>query len=270
MPEGHVIHRLARDLNARFAGRPLSVTSPQGRFAAEAALVDGHELAHAEAWGKHLFVEFDVPRPDNIIHIHLGLIGHLKFEGPEDVAGQVRLHVSNGDESANLRGPQWCRLITDEVRSAAIAKVGEDTLRADAEPGAIVDRVRRSRRPIGALLVDQKLYAGVGSIYRTETLFRLGIHPLTPGAALDVGTLGDLWEDLRELMEDGVRVGRIDTVRPEHMPEAMGREPRADDHGGEVYVYRRTGRPCHVCGTPVAETPIESRRVFYCPTCQPV
>ena len=128
----------------------------------------------------------------------------------------------------------------------------------------------RSRRPIGALLVDQKLYAGVGSIYRTETLFRLGIHPLTPGAALDAGTLGDMWEDLRELMEDGVRVGRIDTVRPEHMPEAMGREPRADDHGGEVYVYRRTGRPCHVCGTPVAETPIESRRVFYCPTCQPV
>ena len=223
MPEGHVIHRLARDLNARFTGRPLSVTSPQGRFAAEAALVDGHELAHAEAWGKHLFVEFDVPRPDNIIHIHLGLIGHLRFEGPDDVAGQVRLHVSNGEESANLRGPQWCRLITDEERAAAIAKVGEDPLRGDAEPGAIVDRVRRSRRPIGALLVGQKLYAGVGSIYRTETLFRLGIHPLTPGAALDAGTLGDMWDDLRELMEDGVRVGRIDTVRPEPMPEAIAR-----------------------------------------------
>ncbi|MFC3850141.1 Fpg/Nei family DNA glycosylase [Corynebacterium hansenii] len=268
MPEGHVIHRLARDLNARFAGRPLSVTSPQGRFAAEASLLDGHELARAEAWGKHLFVEFDVPRPDAIVHIHLGLIGRLRFEGPDDVGGQVRLHVSNGEESANLRGPQWCRLVTDEVRAAAIGKVGEDPLRADADPGAIVGRVRRSRRPIGALLVDQKLYAGVGSIYRTETLFRLGIHPLTPGAELKPATLDAMWVDLRELMEDGVRVGRIDTVRPEHTPEAMGREPREDDHGGEVYVYRRTGQPCHVCGTPVAETQIEGRRVFYCPSCQ--
>ncbi|HHU46081.1 MAG TPA: Fpg/Nei family DNA glycosylase [Actinomycetales bacterium] len=270
MPEGHVIHRLARELNDTFAGRPLSVTSPQGRFAAEAALLDGAAIDHAEAWGKHLFVEFDVDRPDNIIHIHLGLIGHLRFEGPDDMAGQVRLHITDGRTSANLRGPQWCRLITDAERSAAIAKVGEDPLRADASPGGLVARVRRSRRPIGALLVDQGLYAGVGSIYRTETLFRLGIHPLTTGAELDAGTIDAIWDDLRELMRDGVRVGRIDTVRPEHTPEAMGREPRADDHGGEVYVYRRTGQPCHVCGTPVAETPIEARRVFYCPTCQPV
>ncbi|WP_295626889.1 Fpg/Nei family DNA glycosylase [uncultured Corynebacterium sp.] len=269
MPEGHVIHGLARDLNARFAGEPLSVTSPQGRFGTEAASLDGHRIVHAEAWGKQLFVEFDAPRPDHVLHIHLGLIGHLKFEGPDDRAGQVRLHISNGVESANLRGPQWCRLVTEEERSAAIAKVGQDPLRDDADPSVIAARVRRSRRPIGALLVDQKLYAGVGSIYRTETLFRLGIHPLLPGTALEADTLADIWADLRDLMADGLRAGRIDTVRPEHMPEAMGREPRADDHGGEVYVYRRTGQPCHVCGTPVAETPIESRRVFYCPTCQP-
>lgn len=109
-------------MNARFAGRPLSVTSPQGRFAAEAAALDGAAIDHAEAWGKHLFVEFDVPRPDNIVHIHLGLIGQLKFEGPDDAAGQVRLHISNSEESANLRGPQWCRLITDADRTAA--KIG--------------------------------------------------------------------------------------------------------------------------------------------------
>ena len=57
-----------------------------------------------------------------------------------------------------------------------------------------------------------------------------------------------MWDDLVELMAEGVRTGRIDTVRPEHTPEAMGRPPRVDDHGGEVYVYRRTGQPCHVCG----------------------
>ena len=60
-----------------------------------------------------------------------------------------------------------------------------------------------------------------------------------------------MWDDLVELMAEGVRTGRIDTVRPEHTPEAMGRPPRVDDHGGEVYVYRRTGQPCLVCGATV-------------------
>ena len=70
-------------------------------------------------------------------------------------------------------------------------------------------------------------------------------------------------------MEYGVEHGRIDTVRPEHSPEAMGREPRKDDHGGEVYVYRRAGLPCYICGTPVAEKVMEGRNLFWCPTCQP-
>jgi formamidopyrimidine-DNA glycosylase len=78
-----------------------------------------------------------------------------------------------------------------------------------------------------------------------------------------------MWDDLVELMEEGVRTGRIDTVRPEHTPEAMGRGARVDDHGGEVYVYRRTGQPCHVCGRPVRTAVLDSRNLFWCSHCQP-
>jgi endonuclease-8 len=78
-----------------------------------------------------------------------------------------------------------------------------------------------------------------------------------------------MWEDLVALMAEGVRTGRIDTVRPEHTPEAMGRPPRVDDHGGEVYVYRRTGQPCHVCGAPVRTEELLGRNLFWCPRCQP-
>ena len=77
-----------------------------------------------------------------------------------------------------------------------------------------------------------------------------------------------MWDDLVFLMEYGVRTGRIDTVRPEHEPEAMGRPPRVDDHGGEVYVYRRDGQPCHVCGSTVRTKILEGRNLFWCPTCQ--
>ena len=78
-----------------------------------------------------------------------------------------------------------------------------------------------------------------------------------------------MWKDLVELMREGVRTGRSDTVRPEHTPEAMGRDPRRDDHGGEVYVYRRHEQPCHVCGAKVRTEVLAARNSFWCPRCQP-
>src|SRR3546814_13001987 len=84
------------------------------------------------------------------------------------------------------------------------------------------------------------------------------MHPLRPGKTPRRSQFDAIWADLVTLMAEGVISGRIDTVRPDHTPEAMGREPRKDDHGGEVYVYRRTGQPCLVCGTGVSS---EERRV---------
>lgn len=271
MPEGHVIHRLARELNAHFRDGPLHVTSPQGRFAPEAALVDATALTHAEAFGKHLFIHFDAPAPAHIIYIHLGLIGQLKFEDAENTRGQVRLRLATADAAAQvaqLRGPQWCRLITEEEYAAQLAKIGQDPIRDDADPEAVWVAVARSRRGIGTLLMDQSLFAGVGNIYRAETLFRQRISPFRPGNQLARAEFERIWADLVGLMREGVRAGRIDTVAPAHTPEAMGRPPRKDDHGGEVYVYRRAGQACYVCGTPVAAQALEGRNLFWCPTCQ--
>ncbi|NLA57251.1 MAG: Fpg/Nei family DNA glycosylase [Corynebacterium humireducens] len=268
MPEGHVIHRLARELNAGFTGDALEVTSPQGRFSAEAALLDGHRIVRAEAVGKHLFIEFDAPHPEHIVYIHLGLIGQLRFEPAGEQAGQIRLRIRAGDVAAHLRGPQWCRLITEEEYAQIRARSGEDPIRPDADPEALWPRIRRSRRTIGSLLMDQRLFAGVGNIYRAETLFRLGISPFLPGAQLTKAEFDSIWLDLVGLMAEGVESGRIDTVQEIHTPEAMGRAPRKDDHGGEVYVYRRAGLPCYVCGTPVCHRVLEGRNLFWCPSCQ--
>lgn len=269
MPEGHVIHRLAGELTRKFSDAVLDITSPQGRFATEATLVDQSRIARADAFGKHLFIEFDADHPEHIIYIHLGLIGTLQFEAATETRGQIRLHLSDGELAANLRGPQWCRLITDAERDIAIAKLGADPIRDDADPEPIRLKVQRSGRSIGSLLMDQKLFAGVGNIYRAETLFRLGISPFVPGKEISTAQFQDIWEDLVVLMKDGVTAGRIDTVRPAHTPEAMGRPPRKDDHGGEVYTYRRTGQPCYLCETPIREQVMEGRNLFWCPGCQP-
>jgi formamidopyrimidine-DNA glycosylase len=275
MPEGHTLHRLARDLDAAFAGRRVSVSSPHGRFAESAALLDGGVVRRAEAAGKHLFVELE---GDLVVHVHLGLIGSFDVhagvaEVPAPV-GQVRLRLATppGDEKsayADLRGAIVCELTTPDRRAEVIGRLGPDPLREDADPARAWARISRSGRPIGDLLLDQEVIAGVGNVYRAELLFRHRVHPLRPGRTLRVGRWRDMWDDLVGLMAEGVRTGTIDTVRPEHTPEAMGRPARDDDHGGEVYVYRRAGLACHVCGSRVRTQVLAGRNLFWCAQCQP-
>lgn len=267
MPEGHTLHRLATDLTSAFAGRRVRVSSPQGRFAADAATLDGATVVAAESAGKHLFVEFE---GDRYIHVHLGLIGSFDVRSGAAPApvGQVRLRLDSGEAYADLRGAIVCDLVGPERRAQVLGSLGPDPLRPDADPERAWQRVRRSTRPIGDLLLDQSVLAGVGNVYRAEVLFRQRIHPQRPGNTLRVSQWRAIWDDLVTLMAEGVRLGRIDTVRPEHTPEAMGRAARDDDHGGEVYVYRRTGQPCLVCERPVRTEVLAGRNSFWCARCQ--
>ncbi len=267
MPEGHTLFRLAAALDDAFAGRAVRVSSPQGRFAAEAAALDGSEVVAAESGGKHLFVEF---AGDRFVHVHLGLIGKWDVHGGAAPApvGQVRLRLQNETAYADLRGAILCNLVARTKRDAVIGTLGPDPLRADADPDRAWRRISSSDRAVGDLLMDQQVLAGVGNVYRAEILFRHRIDPQRPGRTLRRGQWQAIWDDLVALLADGVRTGRIDTVRPEHTPEAMGREPRRDDHGGEVYVYRRTGQACLVCESIVRTTELKGRNLFWCPRCQ--
>jgi endonuclease-8 len=266
VPEGHTLHRLARRHQRYFGGHPVAVSSPQGRFAA-ASIVDGQVLRRAEAHGKHLFHRYG---PNATVHVHLGLYGtfveHPLPLGPP--VGEVRMRMVGATIGTDLRGPAACELLTDPEVAALRSRLGPDPLRRDADPDRAWARISTSRAPLAGLLVDQAVVAGVGNVYRAEVLFRHGIPPLLPGRSLDRPLWTSMWTDLVTLMRQGVRRGRIDTVRDEHLPEAMGRDPRRDRHGGEVYVYRRAGQPCLVCGTEIATQILAARKLYWCPTCQ--
>ncbi|MFI9200334.1 Fpg/Nei family DNA glycosylase [Streptomyces sp. NPDC053048] len=267
MPEGHTIHRLAADHTEAFAGRTVRASSPQGKFADSAALVDGQVLETAEAHGKHLFLGF---AGLGWVHIHLGLFGKYTWgagQAPPPTA-TVRLRLANADSYADLRGPTTCTLITDTEKQAIHDRLGPDPLRPEHDGEPAYARIARSRTTVAALLMDQKIVAGVGNVYRAEVLFRHGIDPYRQGRELARSEWDGIWSDLVALMREGVRNNRIDTVRPEHTPEAMGRPPRVDDHGGEVYVYRRTGQPCHICGGEIRTADLAARNLFWCPDCQ--
>ncbi|MEV7321622.1 DNA-formamidopyrimidine glycosylase family protein [Streptomyces sp. NPDC093970] len=265
MPEGHTIHRLALDYR-RLTG-PVRASSPQGKFSDAAQLIDGAPLVRTEAHGKHLFLGF---RDGDWVHIHLGLFGKVTFgDAPVPPATDtVRLRLADTTAYVDLRGPTTCALITDAEKDAVHARLGPDPLRADADPDAAYRKISRSRTTVAALLMDQKVVAGVGNVYRAEVLFRHGIDPYREGRGITTAEWDAVWADLAGLMREGVRNNRIDTVRPEHTPQAMGRPPRVDDHGGEVYVYRRATLPCHVCGTQIATAGLAARNLFWCPGCQ--
>ncbi|HXV91873.1 MAG TPA: DNA-formamidopyrimidine glycosylase family protein [Pseudonocardia sp.] len=263
MPEGHTLHRLARLHRRRFAGHPLAVSSPQGRFAAGAALIDGRVLESADAHGKHLFHGYG---PDLVLHVHLGLYGAFTHGPvpPPEPRGQVRLRLVGPTHFADLRGPTACELLTDAEAAAIRGRLGEDPLRDDADPDRVWARISRSRAPLATLLMDQSVVAGVGNVYRAEVLFRQGLDPQLPGRALTRAQWDAVWSDLVELLSDGVRRGRIETVRPEHDPRTAG----ADAAARAFYTYRRSGEPCLVCGTPIAHAEHLARNLFWCPGCQ--
>ncbi|MGW4499706.1 Fpg/Nei family DNA glycosylase [Micromonospora sp. NPDC004336] len=267
MPEGHTIHRLAARHAELFAGDKLHAASPQGRFAEGAALLGGTVLESTEAYGKHLLHHH---AGELTLHVHLGLYGRFTDgagEPPEPV-GQVRLRLTSDRHWLDLRGPTACELLTPPEVAALRDRLGPDPLRADADPGRAYARISRSPTPLAALLLDQSVVAGTGLIFVTEALFRAGLPPTLPGRRLDRARWDALWADLVALMRLAVVRGRIDTVRDAHLPEAMGRAARVDRHGGEVYVYRRPGDPCHVCGTPVSRGELAGRNLYWCATCQ--
>ncbi|GGD16594.1 Fpg/Nei family DNA glycosylase [Nocardioides daphniae] len=269
MPEGHTLRRLAGHLDEAFAGRPVRASSPQGRFEVEARQIDGAVLVGADSIGKQLFVEFSGER---FVHVHLGLIGGWEVTtGVEEVpppVGAVRLRLATATAYADLRGATRCDLVGPETVERVRAQLGPDPLRPEDDVERAWAKVRVSSRTIGDLLMDQTVLAGVGNVYRAEVLFRHRIDPLRQGRQVTRAQFVALWDDLVVLMNEGVATGRIDTVRPEHTPEAMGRPPRKDDHGGEVYVYRRTAMPCLVCGTPVSSSTLGGRNLFWCSKCQ--
>ena len=305
MPEGHSVHRLARQLADLFEGQQLRVSSPHGRFSAGAALLDGRVLTRSRAHGKHLYLDFAAPDDPSdvlVLRSHLGIYGAWSFAGdetfaaassigaprrlgeresgsaaapvahddagrvvPEAPVGAVRVRLAGEHGWADLRGPALCVAETPEEAAAAEAKLGPDPLDPQADPEPFVAAAGRSRRPIGVLLMEQHVVAGIGNIFRAESLFRRGVDPMTPGTSLTREDLLGLWEENVALMAVGVRVGRIITTDPVDRPGVPDTEAWPE-HAN--YVYHRHGKPCLRCGATVLKKDLNGRGLYWCPSCQ--
>lgn len=295
MPEGHTLHRLAVRFRELFVGDLWQVSSPQGRFSAGAARLDGRTPEAAEAWGKHLFVHVG---PETW-QVHLGLYGAFSFGGDEQFLrglggaqslgapriaageeelthdedgwvlpppprGEVRARLRTRHGWADLRGPARCRVISAEELDEVLRRLGPDPLRADSqgEVGAaeFQRRLASRRIPIAQALMDQRLIAGVGNIYRAESLFLEGIAPTLPARDLDSERARRLWDRLTTQLRDGMAEGIIRTLRPGD----SGSAPPTRRH----WVYQHQGTACLRCGSTLCREELAARRLYWCPGCQ--
>src|SRR3954453_6098874 len=225
MPEGHTLFRLAREQSQLFAGRPVHVTSPQGRFEAGATLLDGRVLQEVFSYGKHLFAGFGA----DVLHVHLGLYGTFTSGAgvPPAPRGALRMRwegpgLDGTGVWTDLRGPTACEVLAVPEVDRILARLGPDPLRPRADGTRAHRRIAARRPPVGALLMDQTVLAGVGNVYRAELLFRHGVSPFRPGRAVGAELWSCMWADLVTLMRAGVRMGRIVTTRPEDRSRRRG------------------------------------------------
>jgi endonuclease VIII len=273
MPEGNTIHRFARSHTRDFGGRTVRVSSPQGRFAAEARRLDGRRFLRAEAYGKHLFHFWG---GGLVVHVHLGMAGWFYRHAGRAPAPKpsVRMRMATlrraptrreGAVTVDLIGPPTCELITVAGMHAVLERLGPDPLRADADPARVWAELRRRRRPIGDALLDQRVISGVGNIYRNEALFLTGIHPLRRSDRLSEEEWRALWVTTTRLMRRGLRPGSIATIDPRERPHAAAAAER--ETKDDFYVYQEA--VCRRCGSALREFPLSGRRMWACRSCQP-
>jgi endonuclease-8 len=250
--EGDTILRAARRIEAALAGETVSVTSPnpRGRVAGIQGL-DGSRLDKVEPRGKHLLLHFG----DLVLHSHLGMNGSWRVGRRGAGLGRPARSawiVLSGErqQAAQFGGPTLRVLPSARLRiDPVISRLGPDILAMAFDPELVARSLRAApRRALGDALLDQHLVAGIGNVFKSEACFAARLNPWLPIAQLSDEQLCQVVQAARELMQAAAEHGRADRA-----------------------VYRRKGKPCPRCTTPILSRGQgdANRTTYWCPTCQP-
>ena len=257
MPEGDTIWRAAQRVRAALEGRVIEAAASSARTGL-ADRVEGVTVQAVESRGKHLLIHLE---NGATIHTHLGMQGRWRVT-------RVRRAMTSQQAAAVLH-PKWLFLESSMSRAVCeraaviellarkdveshpvLRSLGPDILvRGNLEDGDPLSRARAlSSLTVGELLLDQRVVAGVGNIYRCETLFVCGINPFTPVSALKDAELLKVVDAASRLMTSNL------------------------ERRSQVWVYRRAGLACRRCGTRIRSVVLGARNprtVYWCPHCQP-
>lgn len=256
MPEGDTIHAAAAQVRAALGSGPIrsvggSRLSRQGLRLIEAPV--------EAVWshGKHLVIESN----GWAVRTHLGMHGRWTTHQPAQpprASGTLRaLVVTDFGAAACWSAPDVVMDRAQAVHSWLTTNLGPDLIRSGPDDGMVARAVANPQRPIAEVLLDQRVAAGIGNVYKSELCFRAGIHPHTPVGALEHQQVADLFADAAALLR-----------RNSHRRDRLTTE--VDRPGRRHWVYRRPGRGCRRCNSPIQRDATGERVTFWCPRCQPL
>jgi endonuclease VIII len=276
MPEGDTIFRSARALNLALQGK--RVESFETGYAQLASVNDqspitGRTVERVESRGKWLLVYFS---GDLILVTHMLMSGswHIYRRGERWQRGRshMRAMIATADFEAVAFDVPVASFHTPRSleRNTSIPGLGPDVLGPEFSGNEAMQRL--SAHPdeeIANVLLNQKVIAGIGNVFKSEICFACGVNPFAKVSELTTAKLGELVEAAGRLMAANVREGAGDQIATYSGPR---RTTGADNPTARLWVYRRQGQQCRRCGTLILmrKQGPGLRSTYWCPECQPL
>jgi endonuclease-8 len=273
MPEGDSIFRAARALHRALAGHNVvrfeSVLPALTRVHEDAPLT-GRTIERVTAAGKHLLIHFS---GDLVLRTHMRMNGSWHIYRPREPWRRPRrdmriLIATDAFEAVAFTVP-----VAEFLQGPAVGRqqdlrlMGPDLLGEAFDQDEAIRRIRERRaESIADVLLNQRVVAGIGNIYKSEVLFIRGIDPFAPVHPLSNDELRLILSTARKLLK-----ANVTTLTGGIVTYIGYRRTRRNDPAERRYVYGRAGKPCRKCGTPIrvrAQGP-HARLTYWCPTCQP-
>ncbi len=267
MPEGDTIHRAARSLQRALAGDP--VTRFRSVYPALTRVeLMGQTIEAVTARGKHLLMTFS---GGLTLHTHMRMHGSWHIYRPGErwrlPSRDMRIAIETPRAVAVAFNVPVAALLTarEMATHPVLAHLGPDLLEPAFDLQAARARIRASPASLEETLLDQRVVAGIGNVFKSEVLFVSGLNPLVPAASVEDARVDALLSIARKLL--GVNVlPESDRISAGYGRRTTGRLNPAE----KLWVYGRGGQPCWKCGSPIqsAKTGPDARLTYWCPICQ--
>src|SRR5262249_17383703 len=267
------IFRAARTLDRIFAGQIVSrfeSVFPALTRVAEDRPIIGRTIASVFARGKHLLFEFS---DDLFLRTHMRMSGswHVYPAGApwQRPARDMRIIVGTNDAVAVAFRVPVAELVDGRglARHRDLRALGPDLLGGRFDADDALRRVRaRGNEAVADALLNQRVVAGIGNVFKSEILFLAGVQPFTPAGSLSEDEIAHILHVARDALAANV----LD--RSQTLSAGIGRRTtRSLDPGARLWVYGRAGKRCRRCGSVVRvkKTGIDARLTYWCPACQP-